>query len=319
AKLDYDVAMKKIAEHQSQLATSDSSMAAYADTSQKFDQLVAFDADFGNKNFTGDNLQYRRVDITILPLFRLAVGAADDQRYRYGAYFNAELEKFKQHAQAMQVSVVNGKPTRDSRQQRQLMLQCDRLIDSLGSSSLGYFAKASLLEEQNQYATSISYYKQALSIDKSNAFYHFNRSVAQSEMVDFISSIDNSAQTIALENDNSTSTKRKAQSAHSENKSYSYSEAISDLQQAIALQPDFAYAYYNLGNLQCSSSQMPEAIGSYTRAIALHPNMGEAYYNRGLVQIYLRDTEKGCLDVSKSGELGIQEAYNVIKRFCTKK
>ena len=64
---------------------------------------------------------------------------------------------------------------------------------------------------------------------------------------------------------------------------------------------------------------MPEAIDSYTQAIALHPGMGEAYYNRGLVQIYLRDTEKGCLDVSKSGELGIKEAYNVIKRFCIKK
>jgi hypothetical protein len=37
------------------------------------------------------------------------------------------------------------------------------------------------------------------------------------------------------------------------------------------------------------------------------------------VQIYLRDTEKGCLDISKSGELGVREAYNVIKRFCVKK
>jgi tetratricopeptide (TPR) repeat protein len=319
AKQDYDVAMKKIAEHQSKLSTDDSSIAAYADTSQKFNQLVAFDADFGNKNFTGDNLQYRRVDITLLPLFRLAVDAAvaDDSRQRYSAYFNHDFENFRQLAQALRVGVVNGKPVRDSRQYRQLVQQCDRLIDSLSSSSLGYFAKASLLEEQNQYTTALTYYRQALSIDKSNAFYYFNRSVAQSEMVDFISSIDNSTQTIVLESDNSTSMKRRG--GQSETRAYSYTEAIDDLRQAIALQPDFAYAYYNLGNLQCSSNQMPEAIGSYTSAIALHPGMGEAYYNRGLVQIYLRDTEKGCLDVSKSGELGVKEAYNVIKRFCTKK
>lgn len=41
---------------------------------------------------------------------------------------------------------------------------------------------------------------------------------------------------------------------------------------------------------------MPEAIEDYTRAIELNPSFGEAYYNRGLIQIYLKDTRKGCLD-----------------------
>jgi hypothetical protein len=44
--------------------------------------------------------------------------------------------------------------------------------------------------------------------------------------------------------------------------------------------------------------------------------MGEAYFNRGLVLIYLKDKEKGCIDMSRAGELGIGDAYNVISRYC---
>ena len=44
--------------------------------------------------------------------------------------------------------------------------------------------------------------------------------------------------------------------------------------------------------------------------------MGDAYYNRGLVLIYLKDKEKGCIDLSRAGELGVSEAYSVINKYC---
>ena len=52
-------------------------------------------------------------------------------------------------------------------------------------------------------------------------------------------------------------------------------------------------------------------------AIRLHPYMGDAYFNRGLVLIYLHDEEKGCIDLSRAGELGVAESYNVISRYCS--
>ena len=58
---------------------------------------------------------------------------------------------------------------------------------------------------------------------------------------------------------------------------------------------------------------LPEAADDYTKAIELNPSFAEAYYNRGLLQIYMKDTRKGCLDISKAGELGIKEAYKVLK------
>ena len=87
--------------------------------------------------------------------------------------------------------------------------------------------------------------------------------------------------------------------------------------QAAEVAPDFPYTYYNLGNLFCLSEDMLTAITQYTKALDLYPYLPEAYYNRGLVLIYLKDKEKGCLDMSKAGELGISDAYSVIKKYCT--
>ena len=51
-------------------------------------------------------------------------------------------------------------------------------------------------------------------------------------------------------------------------------------------------------------------------AIEKTENLAEAYYNRGLVRIYKQKTNAGCQDLSKAGELGIRDAYLVLKRFC---
>ena len=32
--------------------------------------------------------------------------------------------------------------------------------------------------------------------------------------------------------------------------------------------------------------------------------------------IFLKDKEKGCIDLSKAGELGVEDAYSVIKKYC---
>lgn len=98
-------------------------------------------------------------------------------------------------------------------------------------------------------------------------------------------------------------------------RTYDYDEAIADLNKAIKLFPDFAHAYYNRANLLALSGQLPEAFEDYTRAVELNPDFAEAYYNRGLIQIFMKDTRKGCLDISKAGELGIEGAYELLRRY----
>ena len=88
-----------------------------------------------------------------------------------------------------------------------------------------------------------------------------------------------------------------------------------DYDQVIALQPDFSFAYYNKANILCTQKDFKAAIEYYTSAIHYDPDFAEAWFNRGLTRIYTEDTDNGIQDLSKAGELGIYQAYNLITRF----
>ncbi|NJM66293.1 MAG: tetratricopeptide repeat protein [Acaryochloris sp. RU_4_1] len=61
-----------------------------------------------------------------------------------------------------------------------------------------------------------------------------------------------------------------------------YQGAIADLDQAIELNPENAFAYNNRGNTYYALQKYPQAIAEYDKAIALNPDYAEAYFNRGL-------------------------------------
>lgn len=90
--------------------------------------------------------------------------------------------------------------------------------------------------------------------------------------------------------------------------------AMQDLGQVLMLQPDFAYGYYNRAVLYAQNGEAQLAVADYTRAIELQPLLAEAFYNRGLLLLSMGKTSEGVSDLSKAGELGIYEAYNIIKR-----
>ena len=65
----------------------------------------------------------------------------------------------------------------------------------------------------------------------------------------------------------------------------------------------------------CLQQDFREAIHYYTLAISCDNEFAEAYFNRGLTYIFIDETEKGLVDLSKAGELGIYQSYNLISRF----
>ena len=139
-----------------------------------------------------------------------------------------------------------------------------------------------------------------------------NRGALRAEMIDFISSIENSVQVLSMDDSGTTRARVKDQVT----RQYDYSDALADMKAAASMIPDLPYIWFNLGNLHCLSSEHIASIEDYTKAIQLYPYMGDAYFNRGLVLIYLKDREKGCIDLSRAGELGVQDAYGVIKKYC---
>jgi tetratricopeptide (TPR) repeat protein len=95
---------------------------------------------------------------------------------------------------------------------------------------------------------------------------------------------------------------------------YDYDLMLRDYETVINLNPDFVYAYFNRGNIRCLQKDFRAALVDYNEAIARNSDFAEAYFNRGLTRLYLGDTERGIADLSKAGELGIVDAYSIIKK-----
>ena len=77
----------------------------------------------------------------------------------------------------------------------------------------------------------------------------------------------------------------------------------------------FPFASFNKANILCTIQDFRSAISNYSRAIQAEPDFAEAYFNRGLTYLYIGEDEKGLADLSKAGELGIVNVYNLILRF----
>ena len=302
SKSDYETARRKVEEYQKGLISVES----FADTSKRYGSLIDFDADFVNKNFNDELLQHRDIDIRLRPMYRVVISnTSDDSKLAFSnAYENPSAEAFFKTLPL---------PAR---------MASSNDAGVAGSSLAGYDKSRSDIAflygvkavKDKQYNQALSHYNTAVegSEGTSKAFYRTNSAVLKAEMVDFIASIENNVQTLSMDDQGAVKTRVNDRAA----RSYDYSDALADMEEAVALSPDLAWMNFNLGNLYCLQSQPVRAIEQYDKAISEYPAMGDAYFNRGLVLIFLRDKEKGCIDLSRAGELGVKDAYSVIGRYC---
>ena len=319
AKKDYDIAQKKVQEYRAKNITD---AASFADTTKKYSSLLSLDAEFAKKDFNDELLQHRDIDIRLRPLYRFVLtGAKDNTNYALDRGYENPLVSRFENALPVGVKVKTSDKTLSS-------AELDAVEKAAWSSSVqvtpvDLFLRALYDNAGKQFNSSQAYYTAAIDESEGTAgvdgmyrsFYLMNRGVLRAEMIDFISSIESNVQVLSMDDSGNTRARVKDQVV----RQYDYSDAVNDMNQAKEIVPDLPYVYYNLGNLYCLSAEHIASIENYTKAISLWPYMGDAYFNRGLVLIYLKDKEKGCIDLSRAGELGVEEAYGVIKKYCEEK
>ena len=319
AKKDYDIAQKKVQEYRARNITD---AASFADTTKKYSSLLSLDAEFAKKDFNDELLQHRDIDIRLRPLYRFVLtGAKDNTNYALDRGYENPLVSRFENALPVGVKVRTSDKTLSS-------AELDAVEKAAWSSSVqvtpvDLFLRALYDNAGKQFNSSQAYYTAAIDESEGTAgvdgmyrsFYLMNRGVLRAEMIDFISSIESNVRVLSMDDSGNTRARVKDQVV----RQYDYSDAVNDMNQAKEIVPDLPYVYYNLGNLYCLSAEHIASIENYTKAISLWPYMGDAYFNRGLVLIYLKDKEKGCIDLSRAGELGVEEAYGVIKKYCEEK
>lgn len=314
ARKDYDIAQRKVAEYRQRNVTDAGS---FADTTKKYSALLSLDAEFAKKGFDDELLQHRDIDIRLRPLYKFALtGKKDETKYALDRGFEHPLMERFAGVMPVGVDILSHDVALDAKD----MEDVESAAWSGEMNAGNLFLRALYDYSGKQFNSSLAYYSQAVEQAVSeggyeslySAFYRLNRGVLRAEMIEFISSMESNVQVLSMDDTGATRARVKDQIVHQ----YDYSEAIEDMQKAAELVPNLPYAYYNLGNLYCLSSELVNSIDNYTKAIDLYPYMGDAYFNRGLVLIYLKDKEKGCIDLSRAGELGVQDAYGVIKKYC---
>ncbi len=315
ARKDYDTAQKKVAEYR---ARNVSDAGSFADTTKKYSALLSLDAEFAKKDFDNELLQHRDIDIRLRPLYKFVLtGDKDATNYALSrGYENPLVGMFEN-------SLPAGAEIRNS--EKTLTLKETAAVEAVAyngeSGAANFFLRAMYDYHEKQFNSSLAYYGKAIEEADMNAsgygtlykaFYYMNRGVLRAEMIDFISSIESNVQVLSMDDTGNTRARVRDQVV----RQYDYTDAVEDMKKAAEIVPALPYIYYNLGNLYCLSSEHVSSIDNYTKAIELYPYMGDAYFNRGLVLIYLKDKEKGCIDLSRAGELGVQDAYGVIKKYC---
>ena len=157
---------------------------------------------------------------------------------------------------------------------------------------------------QNQDAA-IEDFSHAINIDKNFVLAYFCRANILYKLLDFELNSEKrpaeSDKSSQLNTDKTTASK--------------FSLIMQDYNKVIELAPTFSFAWFNRGNAFYLQKDYKSAIKDYTEAINTNKNFAEAYFNRGLSYMFNNEKDKGLADLSKAGELGIYQAYNLIKRF----
>lgn len=93
-----------------------------------------------------------------------------------------------------------------------------------------------------------------------------------------------------------------------------YESAYKDLKFVLEQDPHMAVALYNMAVLSERKGQKEEALAYYQAALAAPHAPAEAYYNMGLLLLSTGKRAEAVAALSKAGELGLYEAYAILKR-----
>lgn len=273
-----------------------------------YDKIIAFDSDFNNGDKGGKLAQYSSVDIK--PFGNYIIGIEE---------FNAEKQKTKQHYVDATLSQIN-----ENKQLNGLRLVYmredyfknnrsylnDSLIEMIDNAHLKTFLQGlSEYEIHNYQHAERNFY----SLSDNNTYYIYatiNIASLQKDKAELVLANQNYDDPVSI------NTKKKNDKKIIKNViKPDYHQSMNTLIYLVEKNKTNPFIWYNLGNIHLQMQEFHKAIDDYTFAIKYEKNLAEAYYNRGLTLLFLGEKELANSDLSKAGELGIKEAYAVIKRF----
>ncbi len=263
---------------------------------EKYNQLAVADEQEMEHEYQSDyrgRVQNRKVGMDYLPMYALSAEKYQ-HAVKYYVPYNRQVEQLNAKLPAgSQIHIICNQSTLSEASMRRYFNRIDSLTQLIGQQSheqqmLTLLQRAVAYSAIQNYDAAIEDLTTYILTDSLSAVAYWQRAVCQSRLNAF-----NASQ----------GTDVKLQTAR----------VLADLCQAIRLD-ESAYLYYNRGNVHAQRADYAHAIEDYTKAIALDQHLAEAYYNRGLAHLALKHQQESVADLSKAGELGLYQAYSIIKQ-----
>jgi tetratricopeptide (TPR) repeat protein len=97
---------------------------------------------------------------------------------------------------------------------------------------------------------------------------------------------------------------------------HNYRQVLQDLNRMLDIDPEFTFGLFNRSLVKSYMGDYWGAVSDLSALLKIDPEFAEAWFNKGLLLIFLDLKTVGCRDMSQAGELGIDQAYKVMTRFC---
>ena len=268
---------------------------------EKYNQLVVADEQEVEHEYKSEyrgRVQNRKAELSFLPMFSLSFRRPVNE-VKTQIPYEESVEAFNTRSKSRPIYISCDQSKLGEDRMRQTFAFIDSLSTAIDASKSTVNVKPLLFLRAIAYS-SIQNFENAiddlgiyLQIDSTSSLAYWQRAVCQAKMNEF-----NASQGTNIE--------------------LQMANVLGDLSDAIKQAPKNGYLYYNRGTLYALRNDNQRAIDDYTRAIQLEQNLAEAYYNRGLVFIRLKRVDEAITDLSKAGELGLYQAYSVIKKYTSK-
>ena len=270
--------------------------------------LVKLSGDFEEMNTMNSKLQNQSVDIQLKPMFSLLLWKADFGKVKLHDVYNRE------HYFTTILTLTNESGLISDSLLRVEVNQQSRHLDSAAANPDFHFRRAVSYFQLRNYELALGDLNATLGADSGYISAWFSRAGARYELIQLINLQDDYQQEIIMgkvapkpQNPNLSATLE-----------HTYEAVMRDIDKTLTLDPEFSFAWYNRGYVNSRMGNYRTAIEDFTKAINLRKDFAEAFYNRGLMRLLLSENHQGCLDLSHAGELGITDAYKVMKRYCYK-
>lgn len=264
------------------------------EVAQRFNSLLTvdntthFDEEFNNSSIRG-KVQDRNINIEIEPIMELTFYAHDNE-LKQKHYYIKEVDDLNATRLLRNTVLISNRPV--------------QLTDE---------------NDISRHFASVDYYNSYISTHEPRAIDFIGRAMDFVTLKNYTAAIADLDKAVALTPDHPVAYLLRAQARFHEtgddvSANVRQRMVLADLDKAVELSPRTAIAWFNKGNVLFDAGDLTSALAAYTRAIELQPDMGEAFYNRGYIYLKLGNQERGVADLSKSGELGVVAAYNLLKR-----